>query len=164
MYICINISASRECCPVIRAAINRYRVPAFCGIFFLAQSLFCAQHEALIRTELWADRIIHFKSARKNWQRKRNKRKKSSAGWRNGKILPGKRTILPFRKINLGLSGLFPTRSTLCHGEFLRGFCYKDTIIIKGRCHYFHILFLYFCSLNTILNDVPLVLSSSIVP
>ena len=114
----MNISASRECCPVTRTDIDHYRVPAFYGIFFLAQSLFCAQHEALIRTELWADRIIHFKSARKKWQRKRNKRKKSSASWRNGKILPGKTTMLPFRKINPGLSGLFQPEALYATGNF----------------------------------------------
>ena len=55
--------------------------------------------DTLYDVELSTEQIIHLKSARKNWQRKRKKRKKGSASWRR-RILPGKMKTFLSRKIN----------------------------------------------------------------
>ena len=130
VYIRINISASREGCPAVRTDVDHCSDPAFRGIFFLAQSLFCAQHEVLIRTEFWLNQTIHFKSARKNWQRKRKKRKKNSVSWRSRAFLPEKRRPFSLRKINPDLSGLFLTENKIFYatGSFLVAFIIRTRL------------------------------------
>ena len=74
--------------------------------------------------EFWPEQIIHLKSARRNWRRKRKKRKRSSASWRKRILLPGKWRTIFSRKISAGeIIFLF----------FLQGNCFVEALTLFNR-------------------------------
>lgn len=78
-----------------------------------AASIGGPEYKPLTRKESWQEQTIHSKSARRNWQRKRRKRKKGSASLKKRRLLPVKVKTFLSRKIS-GLEIIFSKSSLIC--------------------------------------------------